>query len=162
MKTRLFLALLALACAGAAAAATPPRGPRPPAEATPPGMMANVYRLTEAAAVLAVCRDSDAYRQLPADKATQFDDLATRLRAVVESIGRHYKDDAMPATFEATRGKIAGETAMRGYVKTKYQYCNDALLEDMNAYVAENEKLIGGYIARQSLAPPPPRPAAKP
>jgi hypothetical protein len=48
---------------------------------------------------------------------------------------------------------------MRGYVKTKYQYCGDALLEDMNAYVAENEKLIGGYIARQS---PPPKPAAKP
>lgn len=153
MKTPRLLACLAATC-GAVLAATPPANPRPPAEATPPGMMANMYRLTEAAAVVTVCRESDTFRQLPTGKATQFDDLAARLRTVVEAIGRHYKDEAMPATFEATRTRIAGETAMRGYVKTKYQYCNDALLEDMHAYVAENEKLINGYIARQARAAP--------
>jgi hypothetical protein len=152
MKTIAAIALIA-AAASPAFAATPPSG-----------MMANVYRLTEAAAVVTVCRESESFRQLPPEKAAQFDDLAARLQAVVDAIGRHYKDEAMPATFEATRVKIAGETAMRGYVKTKYQYCGDGLLDDMKAYVVENEKLIGGYLSRQSLAPPPkpPKPAAKP
>src|SRR5215213_6249574 len=101
MRNRHRVPLLATLACGWAAAATPPSG-----------MMANVYRLTEAAAVVTVCRESDNFRQLPADKAAQFDGFASRLRTVVEAIGRHYQDDAMPATFEATRLKIAGETAM--------------------------------------------------
>jgi hypothetical protein len=135
-----------------AMAATPPASPRKPAEPTPPGMMANVYRLTEAAAVVTVCTRSDAFKALPAEKARQLEGLLARLGAVVESIGRHYRDDAMAATYEATRESIAAETAMRGYVKTKYQYCGDALLEDMAAYVESNEKLIGGYFERDAAA----------
>ena len=145
---RMILAAAAMLAAHAVAV-TPPASPRKPAERTPPGMMANVYRLTEAAAVLTVCTRSDAFKALPEEKARQLTSLQTRLAAVVDSIGRHYRDDAMPATFEATRESIAGETAMRGYVKTKYQYCNDALVEDMTAYVESNEKLLGGYFARQ-------------
>ena len=118
----------------------------------PPGMMANVYRLTEAAAVVTVCTRSDAFKALPADKARQMDGLLARLAAAVEAIGRHYRDDTLAATFEATRESIAGETAMRGYVKTKYQYCGDALLEDMTAYVESNEKLLNGYFERETAA----------
>jgi hypothetical protein len=135
--------VLALAaCAGLHAGAAAP----------PSGMMANVYRLTEAAAVLTVCRESEAFRQLPGEKAAQVQDLLERLAAVVGSIGNHYSDESMPATFAATRAKIAGETAMRGYVKTKYQYCGDALLEDMKAYVESNEQLLYGYFERDAAA----------
>lgn len=158
MKARIFPALAALACASAFAA-TPPPGPRKPAEATPPGMMANMYRLTEAAAVLTVCRESEAFRRLPGDKAARVEELLGRLTTVVHAIGRHYRDDAMPATFEATRDKIAAETAMRGYVKTKYQYCGDALFDDMGAYVESNEKLLNGYFDREAARRAPARPA---
>lgn len=128
-----------------AALATPALAAMPPA-----GMMANVYRLTEAAAVVTVCTRSDAFKALPAQKARQLDDLLSRLGAVVGAIGRHYRDDTLAETFEATREKIAGETAMRGYVKTKYQYCADALVQDMSAYVESNEKLLHGYFERES------------
>ena len=124
----------------------------PAAAAAPPGMMANVYRLTEAAAVVTVCTRSDAFKALPAEKARRMDGLVARLAAVVEAIGRHYRDDTLAATFEATRESIAGETAMHGYVKTKYQYCGDALLEDMAAYVESNEKLLNGYFERETAA----------
>jgi hypothetical protein len=136
----LFALAMALAASGAAAATTPS------------GMMANVYRLTEAAAVLTVCTQSEAFNALPGEKAAQAKDLLARLGSVVGSIGTHYRDDSLPATFEATRAKIAGETAMRGYVKTKYQYCGDALFEDMRAYVEANEKLIYGYFEREAAA----------
>lgn len=139
MDRTLLAALVALATP--AMAATPP-----------PGMMANVYRLTEAAAVVTVCTRSDAFKALPPVKARRMDGLLARLAAVVEAIGRHYRDDTLAATFEATRESIAGETAMHGYVKTKYQYCGDALLEDMAAYVESNEKLLNGYFERETAA----------
>lgn len=134
----------------------------PAAAAPPPGMMANVYRLTEAAAVVTVCTRSDAFKALPAEKARRMDGLLARLAAVVEGIGRHYRDDTLAATFEATRESIAGETAMRGYVKTKYQYCGDALLQDMGAYVEANEKLLNGYFEREAAARATPKPPPKP
>ena len=161
IPARLLGIALCLACAGALAA-TPPASPRKPAEATPPGMMANVYRLTEAAAVLTVCTRSDAFRALPPEKAQALEGLLARLGAVVEAIGRHYRDDTMAATYEATRESIAAETAMRGYVKTKYQYCGDALAQDMTAYVESNEKLINGYFQRESARRAAPAAPAKP
>lgn len=149
MDRTLLAALVALAAP--AMAATPP-----------PGMMANVYRLTEAAAVVTVCTRSDAFKALAPVKARQLDGLLARLAAVVEAIGRHYRDETLAATFEATRESIAGETAMRGYVKTKYRYCGDALLQDMTAYVESNEKLLNGYLEREAAAraarKPPPKP----
>ena len=121
------------------------------AAATPPSrMMANVYRLTEAAAILSVCIESAAYRKLAAEKAREFEGLRSRIGDLVRGIGKHYSDDSLHATFEATRARMAGETAMRGYVHTKYQYCNDQLARDMDAYVAENEKLINDYFEKQS------------
>ena len=130
--------MLVLASAPAFAATTPSR------------MMANVYRLTEAAAILSVCIDSAAYRKLPGEKARQVDGLRARIADLVGGIGKHYGDDSLAPTFEATRARMAGEAAMRGYVHTKYQYCSDQLLSDMEAYVAENEKLINGYFEKQS------------
>lgn len=151
MKLQRIAAFAAAAAALAAHAATPPAG-----------MMANVYRLSEAAAVLTVCERSAAFRELPPAKAAQVGALSARLRALAESVGRHYRDDSIAATFEATRTRISEEVAMRGYVKTKYRYCGDALLDDMSAYVADNEKLIGGYFQRQALQPPERKPAPAP
>jgi hypothetical protein len=140
------------------------------ASTPPPGMMANAYRLMEAAAVVTVCTESDAFKALPGEKAAQMAGFLSRLGGVVGAIGRHYADETLAETFEATRRKIAGETAMRGYVKTKYQYCGDALFEDMTAYVQSNETLINGYFAREAArrstpparSPSPPAPTASP
>ena len=119
--------------------------------ATPPGpMMANVYRLTEAAAVLTVCFESPLYTKLSNDKALQLHGLVIRLADLVQNIAKHYKDDALYLTFEATRVKISSEVEMKNYVKSKYEYCGDQLFRDMEAYVSENEKLINGYLNRQS------------
>jgi hypothetical protein len=127
------------------------------AEAPPPQMMANVYRLTEAAAVLTVCVESPAFASLAPDKAAQVRGQVGRIAALVANIARYYKDATLPETHEATRKRIAGEPQMQGYAKGKYQYCGDALLRDMEAYVAENETLINGYIARDATAPRAPK-----
>jgi hypothetical protein len=137
---RAFLLWALVACAPCIAGTLPP---------TPPTMMANVYRLTEAAAVLGVCAESPAYRDLPADKASQVQGLLTRIGDLVQAIARHYRDDSLFVTFEKTKARIAGERVMQNYVKTKYKYCGEQLFRDMEAYVAENEKLITGYFSRQ-------------
>ena len=122
--------------------------------AEPPSqMMANVYRLTEAAAVLTVCIDSSAFAGLAPDKASQVKGQRARIAQLVANIAKYYKDGALQETYEATRARLAGESQMQAYAKGKYQYCGDALLRDMEAYVAENETLINGYIARDATAP---------
>jgi len=123
------------------------------AEAPPSQMIANVYRLTEAAAVLTVCVESPAFAGLAPEKAAQVKGQVSRISALVANIARYYKDATLQETYEATRKRIAGEPQMQSYAKGKYQYCGDALLRDMEAYVAENETLINGYIARDATAP---------
>ena len=120
-------------------------------------MMANVYRLTEAAAVLTACIDSPAFKSLPADKSAQVQGQRARIAVLVGNIGKYYKDGALQEIYEATRARITGEAQMQAYAKGKYQYCGDALLRDMEAYVAENETLINGYIARDATAPRAPK-----
>lgn len=123
------------------------------AAAPPPQMMANVYSLTEASAVLTVCIESPAFTALAPEKAAQVQRQRARIGELVRNIAKYYKDAELQGTYEATRARIAGEPQMQGYAKGKYQYCGDALLRDMEAYVAENETLINGYIARDATAP---------
>ena len=114
--------------------------------------MANVYRLTEAAAVLDICANSPLHRKLSNEKTLHLQGLVTRLGTLVRNIGKHYKDDGLYITFENTKAKIASEAGMQSYSRSKYEYCGDRLFADMDAYVAENEKLINGYLQGQSPA----------
>jgi hypothetical protein len=120
------------------------------AASAPPKMIANVYRLTEAAAVLNVCFESPAYKKLPNDKALQLQDLVNRLAGLVKSVANHYGDETLYLIFETTKTKLSSGAEMKTYANGKYQYCGDQLFLDMEAYVAENENLINGYLKRQS------------
>ena len=123
----------------------------PAAAATPPsGMMANVYRLTEASAVLAICFDSAEFRALPSDRATGLKDLSARLGDLVQGIAGHYRDDSLFVTYENTRARIAADGKLKLQVKQMYQYCGERLSTSMERYVAENEALINGYLKRDA------------
>lgn len=136
---RQMLALAAACTALGAAAATPP-GP----------MMANVYRLTEASAVLAICFESAEFKSLPTDRATSLKDLSARLGDLVQGIAGHYRDDSLYVTYENTRARIAADGRLKLQVKQMYQYCGERLFTEMGRYVAENEALINGYLRRQA------------
>jgi hypothetical protein len=120
------------------------------AAATPSQMVTNVYRLTEAAAVLDVCFASADYGRLPKERAQALRAQQKRLGGLVQAIARHYSDGGLYETFEATRAMIAAEAYMKNYGKAKYQNCSDQLAQDMERYVLENEKLINGYLSGQS------------
>ena len=120
------------------------------AASPPPKMMANVYRLTEAAAVLNVCLESPPYRNLSNEKALQLHGLVIRLKDLVQNVAKHYGDEALYLIFETTKHKLSSDAEMKTYAKSKYQYCGDQLFLDMEAYVTENENLINGYFKRQS------------
>jgi hypothetical protein len=111
-------------------------------------MMANVYRLTEASAVLAICFESAEFRALPSARATGLKDLAARLGDLVQGIAGHYRDDSLYVTYENTRARIAGDPKLKAQVKLMYAYCGERLSTEMERYVAENETLLNGYLKR--------------
>ena len=139
MKLDRLVATLLLAAALPAAAATPPSG-----------MMANVYRLTEASAVLAICFESAEFKALPSDRATGLKDLSARLGDLVQGIAGHYRDDSLYQTYENTRARIAADAKLKVEIGKRYQNCGEKLAAEMEKYVAENEALIGGYLKRQA------------
>lgn len=143
MKTAPTLLAAALSAAALAAGAATPPGP----------MMANVYRLTEASAVLAICFESAEFGALPADRATSLKDLSARLGDLVQGIAGHYRDDSLYVTYENTRARIAADGKLKLQVKQMYQYCGPRLTTEMERYVAENEALINGYLKRQEGKP---------
>ena len=129
---------------------------------TPSTMMANVFRLSEAGAVLEACFASAAFASVPAERSAKLRDLSRRMAAVVRAIGTHYKDDTLVPTYEATRDRIAGEARLKAHVKERYEDCGDRLATEMEKYVAENEELVVGYFkrgapkAQQRRTPDPP------
>jgi hypothetical protein len=125
-----------------------------PAGATPPQMVANVYRLTEAAAVLEVCFGSAEFGKLPREKAQALRSHQQRIGGLVHAIAKHYRDGGLYETYEATRARIAGEGYMKDYGRSKYRYCSDPLAADMERYVAEHEKLLNGYFSSQASQKP--------
>ncbi len=64
-----------------------------------------VLSLTEAAAILNICFESAAYRQLSADTALELHGLNIRLTDLVQKIASHYNDDALYMTYEMMRVK---------------------------------------------------------
>lgn len=130
---------------------------------TPPQMMANVFRFSEAGAVLEICFDSAAFKAAPAERAAKLKQLAGRLSGLVKQIGTHWHDSSLLPTYEATRDRIAGESRLKLHVKNHYEYCGDRLATEMEKYVVENEVLIAPVfltaptkaVPRRAPDPPP-------
>lgn len=133
----------------------------------PSTMMGNVFRFSEAGAVLEICFASDAYKKLAPAKAENLRSLSGRLGRLVKAIGQYYDDDSIHPTYEATRARIAGESRLKLHMKNHYEYCGDRLATEMEKYVAENEQLLGGYFSKprpgwkEKRAPEPGPPARK-
>lgn len=109
---------------------------------TPPQMMANVFRFSEAGAVLEICFESAAFRAAPPERAAKLRQLAGRISGLVKRIGSHWRDPSLLPTYEATRDRIAGESRLKLYVKNNYEYCGERLAAEMEKYVVDNEVLI--------------------
>jgi hypothetical protein len=124
------------------------------AAAPPSQMMANVYRLSQASAVLDICFASAAFRSLPGDEAAKLRGLSRRIGDLIGAIGMHYRDHTLADTYDATRAHIASDTNLQLHVKNHYQYCGERLAASMSAYVAENEALLNGFFRQQALKAP--------
>ena len=116
---------------------------------TPKHIIENVYFLAEAAAILNVCFESQEYKKLSAEKANEIHDLAFSLTSTVEKIAKHYNDDNLYRYFEITRVQISSDQQVIDHVKSKYNYCNESLSGDMEAYFSEIEKTINQLLTRQ-------------
>ena len=111
-------------------------------------MMANVYRFSEAGAVLQICFASPAFKTLPAERSDALRAQSVRLSRLVKAIGQYYGDSTVHPTYEATRERIAAESRLRLHMKNHYDYCGERLVADMDRYLAENELLLGRYFTQ--------------
>jgi hypothetical protein len=117
---------------------------------TPSTMMANVYRFSEAGAVLEVCFESAAFKALPSERADAMRGLSSRLVRLVKAIGQYYGDATVLPTYEATRSRLAGESRLKLHVKNHYEYCGERLATEMDRYLTENELLLGRYFSQDN------------
>ena len=124
-------------------------GGLPAQSRTPPSrMMANVYLLAQAGAMLDICLASPEFPSFPNDKARALMELSTRLSEVVRSVGTYYADEGLDAVYESTKAQIASDPALRFHVKSNHKNCGERLLGEMRTYVTQNEALIGEYLHR--------------
>ena len=133
---------------------------------TPSTMMGNVYRFSEAGAVLEVCFASPAFKSLPPERAEALRGLAARLARLVKAIGQYYDDSSVFPSYEATRARIAGESRLKLHVKNHFDYCGERLVTEMDRYLDENEQLLGRYFTQPNpkstqKRPPEPGPPRK-
>lgn len=139
----------AAALAVGAVLALPAAGAMPPSR-----MMANVYLLAEAGAMLDICLASPAYEALPPEQAGELQGLATRLATLVRSIGSHYGDADLEAVFKATKARLSAEPGVKLHVRNNFEYCGERLVDPLRAYVAENEGLMARFFKDQALRTP--------
>lgn len=131
--TRLLAAAL-LAAALPAAAATPPSR-----------MMANVYLLAEAGAMIDICIASPAFKELSPSGAREVEGFDRRLAGIVRAIGAHYGEQGLDDVYAATKTRIAADPRLKFHVRNNYAYCGDHLIGQLRTYVAENEAMLGDY-----------------
>jgi hypothetical protein len=152
------VALAVLAAAAAAQAASPQPPAKPPADDR---KMSTVYVLAHAGAILDLCLASPEAAGFPESKSREIQDLAGRLGGIVRTIGTHYRDAELIGVYESTKANLAADTRLRFHVESNHQNCGERTLGEMRAYVAENEALIGSFVARkrpEAAAPKTPTP----
>jgi hypothetical protein len=115
----------------------------------PKPMVDNVSKLTEAAAVLIICFESEEYKKLPTEKALKLHGLSIRLTNLVEKISKHYNDESLLLTYELMKVEMSSDPDLKEYVRKEYQCCGDALFREMEVYVSENEKVIEDFISKK-------------
>ena len=125
---------------------------------TPSTMMGNVYRFSEAGAVLEVCFASPAFDQVPAERVEALRGLSTRLARLVKAIGQYYGDSSVFPSYEATRVRLAADSNLKLRVKNLYDYCGPRLAVELDKYLSENEQLLGSYFSQDPPKGPHKRP----
>lgn len=127
----------------------------PAAAATPPSrMMANVYLLAEAGAMIDICIASPAFKELSASGAREVEGFDRRLAQIVRAIGDHYGEQGLDGVYAATKSRIASDPRLRFHARNNYGYCGDHLVGQLRAYVAENEAMLGQYFKGQGAGAP--------
>ena len=117
---------------------------------TPKPMLTNVHTMAEAVAVLDVCFKSATYKTLPTDRALKLHNLRIRVSTLVESIGKHFGDDALYPTYELAHLRMSDAPDIKSYGQNKYQYYGSNLFTDMEAYGFETEKTINDFLSRDT------------
>ena len=101
-----------------------------------------------------ICIASPAFGELPPSSAREVQGFDRRLMDIVRAIGTHYGEDGLDGVYAATKSRIASDPRLKFHVRNNYAYCGDHLIEQLRAYVAENETMLGQYFRGQAPQAP--------
>jgi hypothetical protein len=144
----------AVACALAAtsaAAVTPPAAPT----AAPGAKLTSIYNLAHVGAILDICAANPETTPDTA-KSKEIAELASRIFALVRTMGSHYRDAELPAVYASTKKQMAGTEKLQRHVHEAHRDCGERALTDLRAYVADNEAMIAKAIGASKAPPPAP------
>ena len=138
--------------AAPAAAVTPPPAPT----AAPGARLTSIYNLAHVGAILDICAASPGASPDTA-KGREISELASRVFALVRTMGSHYRDAELAAIYASTKKQMAGTGHLQRHVRETHLDCGERALTDMRAYVADNEAMIAKAIeAMKGPQRPPP------
>jgi hypothetical protein len=140
-RARALSAACAFAAAGAAAV-TPPKAPIP---GPPTTKLTSIYNLAHVGAILDICA-SDPLTTPGTAKSKEIAELASRIFALVRTLGAHYRDGELPAVYASTKKQMASDERLKRHVHETHRDCGERALADMRAYVADNEQMIARAI----------------
>ena len=111
-------------------------------------MLVNLFALTEAAAALQICMDSNAYDGLPANEKSLLKRLQGNIRSLVLKIARKFDEDLFPF-FQQSRNEAAKRPKRIKTMQEQFAYCGNGMLERMKRYVFDGRQKLDYFLSQR-------------
>ena len=114
------------------------------AKPLPDPMVSNLFALTDVAASLQMCAQSDAYQSLPDRDKTAIRRLTRNIDNLVASIAETF-DPSLVDFYKAQRAELAKSPPKLGEMKQRYGYCGNGMIADIRRYVYTSKKTLDEF-----------------
>jgi len=127
-------------------AATPVLAKAP--QVLPDKMFGNLFSLTQAASVLKMCENSDAWGDLPDDKKELLKRLTGKIDDLVRKIARKFDSDVFEF-YVQQRDETARDPDLIKHYTKQYGICGDTMFDRMRWYVYDSRQKLDQFLMDQ-------------
>jgi hypothetical protein len=117
-----------------------------PPQVLPDQMFGNLFALTQAATVLKICADSDAWAGLPDRKKQLHKRLLDDIDGLVHKIARKFDNDVFEF-YASERDKTARDPDFIKHYSQQYGVCGDQMFDRMQWYVYDSRQKLDLFLS---------------
>ena len=114
------------------------------AKPLPDPMVSNLFALTDVAASLQICAESNAYHSLPDSDKTAIRRLTRNIDNLVTSLAESF-DPSLVKFYMAQRAELAKSPPKLDEMKQRYAYCGNGMIADIRRYVYTSKKTLDEF-----------------